>query len=139
MNYIFLTAIVLLSGCVGPPDYADGLLENKPAIINDTDYFSLSLLGDKYDANNDWSLLMDLIEDDRILVTTVVKDVVLSSSDSTYLYMINDQSDTVFTAGIFSDLISRNEFDVVEFGLPKKVVLNCNNFTGRIEFQLIKI
>ena len=137
MKYIFL-AVVLLSGCVGPPDYADGLIENKPAIVNDTDYFSLSLLGDKYDASDDWNLLMDLTEDDRILVTTVVKDVV-ASSDSTYLYMINDQSDTVFTAGIFSDLISRNEFDVVEFGLPKKVVLNCNNFTGRIEFQLIKI
>ena len=124
---------------MGPPDYADGLIENKPAIVNDTDYFSLSLLGDKYDASDDWNLLMDLTEDDRILVTTVVKDVVASSPDSTYLYMINDQSDTVFTAGIFSDLISRNEFDIVEFGLPKKVVLNCNNFTGRIELQLIKI
>tara|TARA_Y100001954_G_C15670250_1_gene532357 strand:+ start:246 stop:647 length:402 start_codon:yes stop_codon:yes gene_type:complete len=131
-------AVVLLSGCVGPPDYADGLIENKPAIVNDTDYFSLSLLGDKYDASDDWNLLMDLTEDDRILVTTVVKDVV-ASPDSTYLYMINDQSDTVFTAGIFSDLISGNEIDVVEFGLPKKVVLICNSFTGRIEFQLIKI
>ena len=57
---------------MGPPDYVDGLLENKPAIVNDTDYFSLSLLGDKYDANNDWSLLMDLIEDDRILVTCLL-------------------------------------------------------------------
>ena len=123
---------------MGPPDYADGLIENKPAIVNDTDYFSLSLLGDKYDASDDWNLLMDLTEDDRILVTTVVKDVV-ASPDSTYLYMINDQSDTVFTAGIFSDLISGNEIDVVEFGLPKKVVLICNSFTGRIEFQLIKI
>ncbi len=130
--------MVLLSGCVGPPDYADGLIENKPAIVNDTDYFSLSLLGDKYDASDDWNLLMDLTEDDRILVTTVVKDVV-ASSDSTYLYMINDQSDTVFTAGIFSDLISGNEIDVIELGLPKKVVLICNSFTGRIEFQLIKI
>ena len=137
MKYIFL-AVVLLSGCVGPPDYADGLIENKPAIVNDTDYFSLSLLGDKYDASDDWNLLMDLTEDDRILVTTVVKDVV-ASSDSTYLYMINDQSDTVFTAGIFSDLISGNEIDVIEIGLPKKVVLICNSFTGRIEFQLIKI
>ncbi len=137
MKYIFL-AVVLLSGCVGPPDYADGLIENKPAIVNDTDYFSLSLLGDKYDASDDWNLLMDLTEDDRILVTTVVKDVV-ASSDSTYLYMINDQSDTVFTAGIFSDLISGNEIDVIELGLPKKVVLICNSFTGRIEFQLIKI
>ena len=137
MKYILL-AVVLLSGCVGPPDYADGLIENKPAIVNDTDYFSLSLLGDKYDASDDWNLLMDLTEDDRILVTTVVKDVV-ASSDSTYLYMINDQSDTVFTAGIFSDLISGNEIDVVELGLPKKVVLICNSFTGRIEFQLIKI
>lgn len=137
MKYIFL-AVVLLSGCVGPPDYADGLIENKPAIVNDTDYFSLSLLGDKYDASYDWNLLMDLTEDDRILVTTVVKDVV-ASSDSTYLYIINDQSDTVFTAGIFSDLISGNEIDVIELGLPKKVVLICNSFTGRIEFQLIKI
>ena len=137
MKYIFL-AVVLLSGCVGPPDYADGLLENKPAIVNDTDYFSLSLLGDKYDASDDWNLLMDLTEDDRILITTVVKDVV-ASSDSTYLYMINDQSDTVFTAGIFSDLISGNEIDVIELGRPKKVVLICNSFTGRIEFQLIKI
>ena len=137
MKYIFL-AVVLLSGCVGPPDYADGLIENKPAIVNDTDYFSLSLLGDKYDASDDWNLLMDLTEDDRILVTTVVKDVV-ASSDSTYLYMINDQSDTVFTAGIFSDLISGNEIDVIELGIPKKVVLICNSFTGRIEFQLIKI
>lgn len=137
MKYILL-AVVLLSGCVGPPDYADGLIENKPAIVNDTDYFSLSLLGDKYDASDDWNLLMDLTEDDRILVTTVVKDVV-ASSDSTYLYMINDQSDTVFTAGIFSDLISGNEIDVIELGLPKKVVLICNSFTGRIEFQLIKI
>lgn len=137
MKYIFL-AVVLLSGCVGPPDYADGLIENKPAIVNDTDYFSLSLLGDKYDASDDWNLLMDLTEDDRILVTTVVKDVV-ASSDSTYLYMINDQSDTVFTAGIFSDLISGNEIDVIELGLPKKVVLICNSFSGRIEFQLIKI
>tara|TARA_B100000212_G_C27316533_1_gene508167 strand:+ start:704 stop:1120 length:417 start_codon:yes stop_codon:yes gene_type:complete len=137
LKYIFL-AVVLLSGCVGPPDYADGLIENKPAIVNDTDYFSLSLLGDKYDASDDWNLLMDLTEDDRILVTTVVKDVV-ASSDSTYLYMINDQSDTVFTAGIFSDLISGNEIDVIELGLPKKVVLICNSFTGRIEFQLIKI
>ena len=85
---------------MGPPDYADGLIENKPAIVNDTDYFSLSLFGDKYDASDDWNLLMDLTEDDRILVTTVVKDVV-ASSDSTYLYMIIDQSDTVFTAGIF--------------------------------------
>ena len=123
---------------MGPPDYADGLIENKPAIVNDTDYFSLSLLGDKYDASDDWNLLMDLTEDDRILVTTVVKDVV-ASPDSTYLYMINDQSDTVFTAGIFSDLISGNEIDVIELGLPKKVVLICNSFTGRIEFQLIKI
>ena len=137
MKYIFL-AVMLLSGCVGPPDYADGLIENKPAIVNDTDYFSLSLLGDKYDASDDWNLLMDLTEDDRILVTTVVKDVV-ASSDSTYLYMINDQSDTVFTTGIFSDLISGNEIDVIELGLPKKVVLICNSFTGRIEFQLIKI
>mgnify|MGYP001293913485 CR=1 FL=1 len=85
------------------------------------------------------SLMMSLTENDRLLITTVVKDVVPSPSDSTYLHMINDLSDTLFTARLSSDLISTNEIDVVEFGLPKKVVLDCNNFTGKIEFQLIKI
>ena len=35
--------IILIFGCVEPPDYDDGLLLNIPAIINEADYFSLSL------------------------------------------------------------------------------------------------
>ena len=40
--------LLLIGGCVAPPDYSDGLLENVPAIVDETDYFSLSLLGDDY-------------------------------------------------------------------------------------------
>ena len=40
--------LLLIGGCVAPPDYSDGLLENIPAIVDETDYFSLSLLGDDY-------------------------------------------------------------------------------------------
>ena len=32
--------LLLIGGCVAPPDYSDGLLENVPAIVDETDYFS---------------------------------------------------------------------------------------------------
>jgi len=41
--------LLFIGGCVAPPDYSDGLLENVPAIVDETDYFSLSLLGEKED------------------------------------------------------------------------------------------
>ena len=34
-----------------PQEYSDGLIENTPAVINETDYFSLSIFGDKYAKN----------------------------------------------------------------------------------------
>ena len=43
-----LAAAMTLSSCVAPPDHTDGLLENIPAVVNEPDYFSLSILGDKY-------------------------------------------------------------------------------------------
>ena len=47
---------LLLPSCVSPPDYEDGLLENIPAVINDVDYFSLSILADDYSDNLKWDL-----------------------------------------------------------------------------------
>ena len=43
-NYKFLCGIfIFLFSCVAPPEYSDGLLNNLPAIVNETDYFSLSV------------------------------------------------------------------------------------------------
>ena len=55
-----LTILVLISSCVSPPDYTDGLLENIPAIVNETDYFSLSILGDDYTDEKEWDIALTL-------------------------------------------------------------------------------
>ena len=45
----FLTLILFLpSAYVSPPGYSDGLLENNPAIVNETDFFSLSVNSEDY-------------------------------------------------------------------------------------------
>ena len=46
--YNFLCGMfIFLSSCVAPPEYSDGLLNNLPAIVNETDYFSLSIFGEE--------------------------------------------------------------------------------------------
>ena len=60
MNYILQVVVIvflLVSGCVGPPSYEDGLLENIPAVVNEPDYFSLSILGDEYSEKKEWDFL----------------------------------------------------------------------------------
>ena len=34
----FITSLIIFTCCVDPPEYGDGLLENIPAVINETDY-----------------------------------------------------------------------------------------------------
>ena len=88
MKKINLIVVFLLSfiiSCVGPPDYSDGLLENTPAVINENDYFSLSLLGDKYTESKEWDLLINSNSTETLLTTLVIKDLNNSSSDSTFL------------------------------------------------------
>jgi len=51
-----MAAAMTLSSCVAPPDHTDGLLENIPAVVNEPDYFSLSILGDKYSEDESWDL-----------------------------------------------------------------------------------
>jgi len=128
-----------LSGCVGPPDHEDGLLENVPAIVSETDYFSLSVLGDKYTEDNEWELTLDVTTSDQILTTLVVKDLAINASDSTYLYLLDDQGDTMFSAGLFSDIVFTSQDSISVMGIPKKAMLNADNFSGRLEYQIIKI
>ena len=93
MKYFLQMAVVnflLLNGCVGPPDYDDGLIENIPAVVNESDYFSLSILGDEFSDKKEWDLLFTPNPTGLLLTTLVTKDINISSSDSTILYLIND-------------------------------------------------
>ena len=127
-----------LASCVGPPNYTDGLIENVPAIINESDYFSLSLLGDKYSEETKWDLSLSTTDLDKILTTMIVKDLSVRASDSSYLYIVDIEGDTILSAGLFSELIFTSEDSISVIGIPEKIILNADNFSGRFEYQIIK-
>ena len=133
-----LIILMLISSCVSPPDYTDGLLENIPAIVNETDYFSLSILGDDYTDEIEWDIALTTVDTDIILSTLVIQDLTINSSDSSYLYLLRESGDTIFTAGLFSELVWTSQDSIGYIGSPKKVSFSGNNFTGRLEYQIIK-
>ena len=129
---------LLLPSCVSPPDYEDGLLENIPAVINDVDYFSLSILADDYSDNLKWDLDISLLEDDIYLSTLVIKDLSITSSDSSFIYIIDSNLDTSLTIGIFDEVISTINDTISSLGVPKTVVFFGDKLTGRVEYQILK-
>ncbi len=140
MNYILQMVVIVflfVSGCVGPPSYEDGLLENIPAVVNEPDYFSLSILGDEYSDKKEWDLLFTSNPEDLLLTTFVTKDINITPSDSTILYLINDLNDTVFNATLLNEFVFTSLDSITFIGNPKKVVFEANNFSGRLEYQII--
>ena len=130
--------LLLIGGCVAPPDYSDGLLENVPAIVDETDYFSLSLLGDDYSEEKEWELSLTSDSTDTILTTLVLADLSISNTDSSILFMMNDSGDTVFQPILLGNTVWSSDIAVNLIGSPKIISLKGDNFTGRLEYQILK-
>ena len=140
MKKLLFTLVLLLlhiQSCVGPPNYNDGLLENTPAVINENDYFALSLLGDKYTENKEWNLLMSTNSSEVILTTLVIKDLNNSSSDSSFLILINEFEDTLMNIQILDEIVFSSLDSAIHTGAPSEVIFKGNNFTGRLEYQIL--
>ena len=138
INLLVISICLVLASCVGPPNYTDGLIENVPAIINESDYFSLSLLGDKYSEETKWDLSLSTTDLDKILTTMIVKDLSVGASDSSYLFLVDEEGDTILSVGLFSELIFTSEDSISVIGIPEKIILDADNFSGRLEYQIIK-
>ena len=130
--------LLLIGGCVAPPDYSDGLLENVPAIVDETDYFSLSLLGDDYSEEKEWELSLTSDSTDTILTTLVLADLNISNTDSSILFMMNDSGDTIFQPILLGNIVWSSDIAVNLIGSPKIISLKGDNFTGRLEYQILK-
>ena len=139
LNLLIISICLALASCVGPPNYTDGLIENVPAIINENDYFSLSLLGDKYSEETKWDLSLSTTDLDKILTTLIVKDLSIGASDSSFLFLVDEEGDTILSAGLFSELIFTSEDSISVIGIPEKIILDADNFSGRLEYQIIKM
>tara|TARA_B110000438_G_scaffold25328_1_gene23682 strand:+ start:6645 stop:7076 length:432 start_codon:yes stop_codon:yes gene_type:complete len=137
---ISLTAliVIILSSCVSPPDYADGLLENIPAIVDEEDYFSLSIFGEDYTAEKEWDIELSTTEFDVILSTLIVKDLNIGPTDSSFLFLTLESGDTIFTAALFNETVWTSQDSIISIGNPKKVLFKGDNFSGRLEYQIIK-
>ena len=130
--------LLLICGCVAPPDYSDGLLENVPAIVDETDYFSLSLLGDDYSEEKEWELSLTSDSTDTILTTLVLADLSISNTDSSILFMMNDSGDTIFQPILLGNVVWSSEIAIQLIGSPKIISFKGDNFTGRLEYQILK-
>ncbi len=138
INQVIFSIFLLIGGCVAPPDHSDGLLENIPAIVDETDYFSLSLLGDDYSEEKEWELSLTSDSTDTILTTLVLADLSISNTDSSILFMMNDSGDTVFQPILLGNIVWSSDIAVNLIGSPKIISLKGDNFTGRLEYQILK-
>ena len=137
LSSLLIVFLFFIQGCVGPPEYSDGLIENIPAVINETDYFSLSIFGDKYTEKLEWNLSFNSNSTASLLTTLVTKDVNNSSTDSTFLLLMNELGDTVLNAFIMNEIIFTSLDSLKFMGTPSKVVFESDRFSGRLEYQII--
>ena len=136
--FLLTVVIVLSSSCVAPPDQSDGLIENIPAVVNEPDYFSLSILGDAYSESETWDLNFSANETDVVLTTLALKDVNVKATDSTYFQVLLAEGDTILSVLIQSDLVWSSLDSIANIGVPAIASFDGSNFTGRLEYQLLK-
>ena len=138
LKIFFLSFNIFLLYCVEPPDYDDGLLVNIPAIVNENDFFSLSLNAEDYTKSKSWDLAFNGVSTDTLYTSLIIKDYSGSINDSTSLRLYNSNNANIFDVLINSEVISIDKIPIEYIGNPDRLELSANNFNGLIDLQLIK-
>ena len=129
---------MLFSGCVEPPDYDDGLLENIPAIVNDDDYFSLSLFAENHTKNYNWNLDFNSTGEDTLFTSLIIKDYLGSTADSSSLILYNSNEAEIFNILLNGETTSISEISIEYIGNPHRLELISNKLNCLLELQLIR-
>jgi len=138
LKLIFLSLNIFLLYCVEPPEYDDGLLVNIPAIVNENDFFSLSLNAEDYTKSKSWDLAFNGVSTDTLYTSLIIKDYSGSINDSTSLRLYNSNNANIFDVLINSEITSIDKIPIEYIGNPDRLELSANNFNGLIDLQLIK-
>ena len=138
LKIFFLSLNIFLLYCVEPPDYDDGLLVNIPAIVNENDFFSLSLNAEDYTKSKSWDLAFNGVSTDTLYTSLIIKDYSGSINDSTSLRLYNSNNANIFDVLINSEVTSIDKIPIEYIGNPDRLELSANNFNGLIDLQLIK-
>ena len=123
MKIKILSLLIIIICCVEPPDYDDGLLVNIPAIINEDDYFSLSLNADLYTQNHNWDLDFTSTGEDTLYTSLVIKEFSSSISDSSFLILYNSNNADIFNIHINGETTSISEIAIEYIGNPSRIEL----------------
>lgn len=121
-----------------PPDYDDGLLVNIPAIINEDDYFSLSLNADLYTKNQNWELDFTSTGEDTLYTSLIIKDFSSSISDSSFLILYNSNNAEIFNIHINGETTSISEIAIEYIGNPSRIELVSKKLNCLLDLQLIR-
>ena len=138
MKIKILSILSIIICCVEPPDYDDGLLVNIPAIINEDDYFSLSLNADLYTQNQNWELDFTSTGEDTLYTSLVIKDFSSSLSDSSFLILYNSNDAEIFNIHINNETTSISEIAIEYTGNPNSIELVSKKLNCLLDLQLIR-
>ena len=138
MKIKILSLLIIIICCVEPPDYDDGLLVNIPAIINEDDYFSLSLNADLYTQNQNWELDFTSTGEDTLYTSLVIKDFSSSISDSSFLILYNSNNAEIFNIHINGETTSISEIALEYIGNPGRIELVSKKLNCLLGLQLIR-
>ena len=138
MKIKILSLLIIIICCVEPPDYDDGLLVNIPAIINEDDYFSLSLNADLYTQNHYWELDFTSTGEDTLYTSLVIKDFSSSISDSSFLILHNSNNAEIFNIHINGETTSISEIAIEYVGNPSSIELVSKKLNCLLDLQLIR-
>ena len=138
IKFHLISFLILISGCVEPPDYDDGLLLNIPAIVNEVDYFSLSLNAEDLTENYIWELEFESENEDTLFTSLVVKDFSSISSDSTFLKLYNSNNAEIFNIQINGQTTSISDIAIEYIGNPTRLELIAAKLNCILDLQLIK-
>lgn len=138
MKIKILSLLIIIICCVEPPDYDDGLLVNIPAIINEDDYFSLSLNADLHTQNHNWELDFTSTGEDTLYTSLVIKDFSSSISDSSFLILYNSNNAEIFNIHINGETTSISEIAIEYIGNPSRIELVSKKLNCLLDLQLIR-
>ena len=138
MKIKILSLLIIIICCVEPPDYDDGLLVNIPAIINEGDYFSLSLNANLYTLNHNWELDFTSTGEDTLYTSLVIKEFSSSISDSSFLILYNSNNAEIFNIHINGETTSISEIAIEYIGNPSRIELVSKKLNCLLDLQLIR-
>lgn len=137
-NVLLLAGMLIVWNCVGPEDPVDGLLEDLPSVVNTADVFTFNLKGNNYSFEEKYSLTMN--PDSNSVLTTSLIVTGWSGNDTTRIFYKNAGDTTYAWIQINGNLTYTATDSLTNDSKyhPSKLLLEGTDFTGTMQFSIIK-